>query len=524
MELLSTLVDRMQNIFSENEFFKYLNQILKENLYTCKLKFNMTQVNSRTFTIHFISSFTLILLFSNSGFSQFYVPNGYVNQARPTVYGEDTIFIFHSDNSNKLVNITHSTQDTSNFTWSRFNKETETYDSLFTHDSITFSSIRLDSLYQKGFLTKAMEALQVEVINDEDSLELYRCWVVLDTFPDFGEIRIHSNTCQKLWLEVDNFQLENYIYYKLSDSSYFALSLDNDMAVSWTASEDVDIYLSDGLPSYGDVRVGRIGSVSGVPGNSNYIGPFKESDYTLEVTNSFGNKQSGTIQDVEPIAVKSDFDVKKYDDEGNPGDYSESEINEALLQIGLENNSKNEDHYHWIGYNDSLKNLRGGDSILWENQQKVPDLDSIPKYLPGKYAVKLIVSNDFGCVDSMSFFHVKVDSSQIDSALIPNVFTPNGDGSNDVFVLQKKSNLSGEGKSRGLISMKRIEVTVLNRGGELVYQYDGKPDNWEGWNGKVRNGNRDAAEGIYLYVIKGKGWDGVWHESENFTGFLYLFR
>jgi gliding motility-associated-like protein len=370
-----------------------------------------------------------------------------------------------------------------------------------------------------------MEALQVQILNTDDSLEIYRIWTILDTFPEMGEISIYQEfyTCQTLWLKLDAFSLPEYTYYKLSDSTYLDYTIPNTRNSEWTASEDVDIFTDNLLYEQSGYFVGKIGNVATVPGGAEYEGPYKDSDYYLTVTNSFGNSRSDTIFEVVAKAVKADFTVNKIDETGNEEEYSEGNINEALLQVGFENKSENEQSYHWIGYNDSLNILRGGREILWENFQETPSIDSVPQYPPGKYPVKLIVDNEFGCVDSMTFYHVKVDSSSIDSAMIPNVFTPNGDDRNDIFVMPKKDNITGDG-ARGLVSMKTIEVTILNRSGQLVYKYDGNPNNWNGWDGKVRNGNRDAEEGIYLYVIRGTGYDGVVHESKNYTGFLYLFR
>ena len=470
--------------------------------------------------IKYFFLFFACLLISKFALPQMYGPFGSVDYSTATDYGEDTIFVFYSNNSNKRIAATHSTEDTSFFKWSRFNPNTKEFDSLFTEDSSMTSQIMLDSLYSKGMLQNNVEGLKVKITNDEDSVEQYTSWVVMDTFPDFGEIQVNNNNCARLWLAVDDFDLVDYKYYNLSDSSFNEQTLNNERTVRWEASGDVDIYDSKTLYDYGDKFIGKIGQVSTFAS----IMPYEDSDYYLEVTNTFGNSSGDTIQDVTAKAVKSDFSVLKIMPDGSENEYNESDINEALLQVKFENKSKNADSYRWTGYNDSLLYSNGKDTVLWKNRQETPSVDSIPKYRPGKYRVKLFTGNQHGCTDSMSFRHIKVDSSMIDSSKIPNVFTPNNDNANDVFVLPKKSNISNPGDPRGIISMKRIEVTILNRSGELVYQYKGNPDDWEGWKGKVKNSNRDAAEGVYLYVIIGKGYDGVNHESKKYTGVLYLYR
>jgi hypothetical protein len=466
-----------------------------------------------------LSLFAVILLSGNIAFSQFFGPFGSVDYPASTGYGEDTVFVYYSDNPNKLLAAQHSTGDTATFAWSRFNKETESFDSLLTHQSSPSSEIMLDSLYEKGMLKDTVEGLRVN-INDGDSLEQYTCWVVMDTLPEISDIWIEDNTCDRLWLAVDAFTFDEYFYYDLSDSPYEKIKLRNERTVKWSASKDVNIFDPATLYNYGNILIGKIGQV-------NLYGekiPYEESDYYLKVTNSFGNAHEDTIENVPAKAVKADFGVLKVLPDGTEEAYSQSAINEALLQVKFENKSENADSYQWTGYNDSILYSNGSDRILWKNFQETPSIDSIPKYKPGKYQVKLQTGNEYGCVDSMNFYHIEVDSSKIDTSMIPNVFTPNGDGTNDVFVLPKKSNITNPGDPRGVVSMKRIEVTVLNRSGELVYKYEGNPDDWEGWKGKVKNGNRDAAEGIYVYVIIGKGYDGVEHENKRYTGILYLYR
>lgn len=67
---------------------------------------------------------------------------------------------------------------------------------------------------------------------------------------------------------------------------------------------------------------------------------------------------------------------------------------------------------------------------------------------------------------------------------IPNVFTPNGDGFNDSFVLEG-SNINS------------INVQILNRWGQVVFESN---DINLSWNGKTRD-NRSCPPGTYFYVI-----------------------
>jgi len=464
-----------------------------------------------------ILTVVLLTLGWYSSHAQLYDYQGQADQSATAAYGEDGLFVFHSTNSDKVMAATHSSSDTASFVWQRFNTTTLQFDSLFTHTGTAVSRVRLDSLYESGRLQQAVEGLRVEVETSAGGPEEYTAWVVLDTLNDFS-LDEYRNTCNQIKLEVKGLSLRDYSYYDLSalpgDTSL--ITLDNEISrFQWNASESVDIYWPDAPLYEGDRLLGYIGSP--------FQMPYQTSDYYLTIENAFGNSVADTIYDVEAKAVLADFAVKKLTPEGAVVNYNEDAINEALLQILVENRSKNATGYRWVGFNDSLNILRGRDSLLWSYEGETPAEGDIPGYKPGRYPVRLTATNNFGCRDSSTFYHVRVDSSQIDSAMIPNVFTPDGNGLNDLFVLPKAGNLSGDGQ-RGLVSMKWIEVSVFNRSGELVYRYDGDPLKWEGWRGKVRNSNRDAAEGIYLYVIKGRGYDGVMHENKQYSGFLYLFR
>ena len=132
-------------------------------------------------------------------------------------------------------------------------------------------------------------------------------------------------------------------------------------------------------------------------------------------------------------------------------------------------------------------------------------------YIPGEYSVKLTIESTLHCVDSIRFDAIKVAQSDLE---IPNVFTPNGDGTNDFFMVAKSS-------------LRYISVEVFSRSGVRVYSFYGEGPilkDWNGWDGNVNNSSIKASPGVYFYVIKAQGWDDVKYTGKKYTGFVYLYR
>ena len=75
---------------------------------------------------------------------------------------------------------------------------------------------------------------------------------------------------------------------------------------------------------------------------------------------------------------------------------------------------------------------------------------------------------------------------------IPNIFTPNADGTNDVWKLE---------------SNKEFNVTIVNRWGNIVFQQTSKTIIWDG---------NDLNDGVYYYIIRTK--------YNKKTGFIHLIR
>lgn len=103
----------------------------------------------------------------------------------------------------------------------------------------------------------------------------------------------------------------------------------------------------------------------------------------------------------------------------------------------------------------------------------------------GNYQVKVRVSNAYCRTDSV-VFDISISESQL---LVPNVFTPNGDGINDEFRVLYRS-------------LAQFDCWVYNRWGKLVYHWS---DPAKGWDGNI--GGRPAPTGAYFYIIRARGTD-----------------
>ena len=118
----------------------------------------------------------------------------------------------------------------------------------------------------------------------------------------------------------------------------------------------------------------------------------------------------------------------------------------------------------------------------------------------GLYCVRLIAYLPGGaCSDTLTKCLEVIGESTID---IPNVFTPNGDGVNEVFSV----------KSYGITS---LSANIFDRWGRKVAQWDGVSGFWDGKNtsGKV------SSNGVYYYVIKAVN---LKEESKEYSGFIQL--
>lgn len=107
----------------------------------------------------------------------------------------------------------------------------------------------------------------------------------------------------------------------------------------------------------------------------------------------------------------------------------------------------------------------------------------------GNYRTMLITENDYGCVDTVYKVISIIDDLNI---YIPNSFTPNDDGVNDVFLV----------KGMG-INLENFDLQIIDRWGNIVFE---TRDINIGWDGKVRGA--PARDGTYTCFVKVVGQNG----------------
>ncbi len=127
----------------------------------------------------------------------------------------------------------------------------------------------------------------------------------------------------------------------------------------------------------------------------------------------------------------------------------------------------------------------------------------------GDYTTELKVYNPQGC-DTSYYKSIRVEPVKLK---IPNVFTPNGDGTNDYFIISLESGSDSPSGNKGAKGTRdqhyeyedyeplnryyeSTELTIFNRWGRIVYHSKDYQNDWDGDN---------LPDGTYFYVLKCHG-------------------
>lgn len=99
---------------------------------------------------------------------------------------------------------------------------------------------------------------------------------------------------------------------------------------------------------------------------------------------------------------------------------------------------------------------------------------------PTSMTYTLNVLSTAGCASSSDDVFIKV----YEKLIIPNSFSPNGDGINDIWNIT------------AIDTYANPKVKIMNRYGQLMFQSDGYGKPWDG-----KRGNEDVPAGVYYYMV-----------------------
>lgn len=119
----------------------------------------------------------------------------------------------------------------------------------------------------------------------------------------------------------------------------------------------------------------------------------------------------------------------------------------------------------------------------------------------GFYTVTLISSTNVNCADTFSLGLYRVTNVQ--QVLIPNAFTPNNDGLNDVLEIV-------------LYGVESYQIEIFDRWGKFIFANASATDFWDG----TING-QPVQEGVYVYKLRFPNPDGTFSDQ---SGTVTIYR
>jgi gliding motility-associated-like protein len=392
----------------------------------------------------------------------------------PVFNATDSIFVFCTQSEGLATGVLRANtilEGTKTFLWEKYNPASATFEFQFSESVTTlFSEIRdlADGCYRA-------------TITQGENTIIQRAWVFNNWITSAAEIT--ESNCD--WFKLNGeFTTAELKYYDLSNN--IELTLFKDTKLQWKVVDGV---------------------VATVLSPQIFNPPTQNTDYILRVYDKYNCEGLSTVNYVS-IVTKANFTVDKQN-------------GEAPLVVKFTNTSENgtPGAYEWFFFRnlDDIKKESEGSTAVIDSIEIVA-YDDAPVYTyenTGTYMVKLVskkITGNQACVDTFYLEnYILIEESLIEA---PNVFTPNGDGTNDMFVIKFKS-------------MQSLSIDIFNRWGKRIHHWQsGDVRGFEGtwtetvWDGRGMGG-KYASPGVYYYAIKGEGRDGVTRRKE---GFFHLFR
>lgn len=342
---------------------------------------------------------------------------------------------------------------TYNFTWNKWNDLTGIFDIPVKSDPGVNSST-VNSLTEGGYKVD---------IDDAGTITSLTSWIFFDT-PPVAEASLSQQLCNRVSLKGKALASRGTFTYK-DPGTGAPVIISNEITFLWS-SDPVSV-----IP-YPTLQLNPV----------TYTPPLVDVTYKLRVNSLSCSSEASFFY--KSIHVKADFSVDPVE-------------GEAPLEVNFTDKSIRGLIYNWDFGDDSISTLN----------------NPLPHtyYKPGEYYVNLSIESELHCTDIADSIKIKVEPSDLN---IPNVFTPDGDGYNDQFMVESKS-------------LRYISVEIFSQSGLKVYGFSGDGEilkEWTGWDGTINYSSIKASPGVYYYIIRALGWDDIKYDSKAYRGFVYLYR
>ena len=371
----------------------------------------------------------------------------------PSGAGNDTVFYYSNINGASL-NVTPGGQGSYTFNWYRYNTANNSFDIHISTQTGTSSSI--SGLMETGY--------RVTVDDGNGTVLTYTCWTLQPEIIS-AEIEMVSEDCFELQLSVED-TVKTLVYHDPANGA--AVPVDYGLTYTWSSIPESPV--SDETTP--DITIDA---------------PVEDTEFTVSVGSRFGISETATLHN-QALAVKAAF-TQEPENRGIENEMDTTQQHSAPLVVRFysEETRGNNLAYEWTF---------GDDGRAYD-----PNPLHTFQY-PGKYENILHVINEVsGCEDTAPPQEVVVFESEL---LVPNVFTPNGDGINDEFRVSYRS-------------LKKYSIVIYNRWGRKVYA---STNPGLGWDGRIGKG--EASPGVYFYVIEAEGFEK--EERYKLHGTITLIR
>ncbi len=365
------------------------------------------------------------------------------------------------------------------FVWSRYNPSISGYDPPFSTDnSVAASSV--------GGLDEGGYRVQISGSGVDTT---FTAWVFQDrlhtsiTKNAAGQIPAYAINCFSIYLS-GSVSPDTLIYYDPLTGD--PISRVSGFTFKWTSDNN-------------DLKIPNDTIV--LDPNITYQPPYDDTWYILTATDQYGMQDVDSVF-YESIQTRAEFEMEYYDkvtgefDPDLSGTWSDEKGSlDAPLTVRFNNLSKNGATFEWV-YLDTLGGIKQTETTLDVEESVEFTYERADEF----YDPYLVSTSEEGCIDT---FRLEEQIFVVPSQLaIPNVFSPNGDGTNDEWKFKHQS-------------LKKCRITIVDRSGKVVYKRDIEDIyTWEGWDGNVRESSRRAPEGQYFYVVEATGYDGLEYRDQ----------